>query len=179
MSANRAPIHRHPPRVSYDRVVAGRDVAFLELEGERVRSYTLAYAAKVLGMSDRTLLRQLQLKQFFGADAWAPKVSPNSTAKWLLRADDVDAMARGQPGAAGATPVPDAMTALEHENAVLKARIEMFELEEAVRYKDRVIELEQQLADVRHRNAVLSEELQKALSIATNVVAASSPQPVG
>ena len=157
--------------------MAGREVAFLEVDDVRVRAYTLAHAAQVLGMRERTLLRQLQLRQFTGAQVWAPKEAPNTTTKWLLCGDDVDQIASAQPGfdASAARPV---QTELEHENALLRHRVEMFELDETVRHKDRVAELEREVADLRRRNALLATELQKALGMVADLVAADTAQPV-
>jgi hypothetical protein len=156
----------------------GREVAFLEVEGARVRAYTLVHAASVLGMRERTLLRQLQQRQFGGARVWAPKEAPNPTTKWLLCGDDVDAIASAQPGFDATSVVRPAQTELEHENALLRHRVEMFELDEAVRYKDRVVELERENMELRRRNALLATELKKALGMVANLVATDSVQPV-
>ena len=60
----------------------------------------------------------------------------------------------------------------------MRHRVEMFELDETVRYQDRVAQLEQEVADLRRRNALLASELQTALGMVANLVAGDSVRPV-
>ena len=155
--------------------MAGDGVRFLVEGDQRLRTYTVAHASQLLGMSERTLHRQVQQRTSEIGTAWAPHTAPNTTRMWLLAADEVDqvAHARGRTTPPPAVGVDD--SDVHRENASLRARIETLELEEAVRYRDRVQELERENAALRRQLEVMAGEAQRALSAAANMVGSFRP----
>lgn len=181
MAGNRStigPIHRHLSRSSYHVVMPGDGVRFLVEEDQRLRTYTVAHASQLLGMSERTLHRQVQNGTSEIRKYWAPHTDANTTRMWLLAADEVDeiAHARGRPTPASLVVVENA--GQDRETASLLARIETLELEAAVRYRDRVQELERENAALRRQLEVMAAEAQRALTAAANIVGSFRPDVV-
>ena len=165
--------------------VSGPEVRVIEIDGQRRRAYTLNYAADVLTMRPRTLIRQLQKSTFAGADFWSPRHERNTSGMWLLCAEGIDALAAAQPEHGQRPQVSTSeFGELQRENARLQAQVETFQLEAAVRYKDRVAELEEQVAEqqrqieaLQRQNATMNVEMQRALTSTATLLAAFSSQP--
>jgi hypothetical protein len=129
--------------------VTSRDVEYLVVDDQPTRTYSLSHAANVLQISDRTLRRQLQERTFVCARFWPPRTGPNHTVKWLICADDLDAVAAPTTDQVDAAATQATVERLQREVDELRQRNDRLELEVAVRDSGRVAELEQTIAGLR------------------------------
>ena len=142
----------------------------LHVDGLLVRVYSLAAAAELLGMKERTLVRQARDGRLRGLQAWPPRTEPNPFPIWYFRADDVDEQARTQ--GSGRRDGDPAAEELDRREASLRRREETLQLHEHFAAESRLAELELRveslLKELEHERAQridAESELQRVLQL--------------